>query len=318
MAIEEGLNVKLVLIPDNEDPDSYVKKTGATSFREFVEANKKDFVIFQLEVMLKEAGNETAKRSSVVNQVAETLSKFYKPEDFTKQQDYIRQCSTILKIDEGGLTNLVNKFKREKITKEASRQTYETAPSPIAWDNKVESDEVSALLIEDEYHERDLLRVLLEYGLLQWDEEKTMADHIFEELQHYAIESPNLDNLLNIYKDYYYKGLQPSSKTLLYYEDEAVRKLVINLTMQKFELSLNWDSKMEGMKINNRDISRQDVEKSLNYFKLRKIKKMFDENQRDFEKAKTYEEQIDLIKIHNVLKEEEQKITRLFGTVIFK
>jgi DNA primase len=88
--------------------------------------------------------------------------------------------------------------------------------------------------------------------------------------------------------------------------------------MQKFELSLNWDSKMEGMKINNRDISRQDVEKSLNYFKLRKIKKMFDENQRDFEKAKTYEEQIDLIKIHNVLKEEEQKITRLFGTLIFK
>ncbi|HEX8675954.1 MAG TPA: DNA primase, partial [Segetibacter sp.] len=128
----------------------------------------------------------------------------------------------------------------------------------------------------------------------------------------------NLDNLLNIYKDNYYKGLQPSSKTLLYYEDEAVRKLVINLTMQKFELSLNWDSKMEGMKINNRDISRQDVEKSLNYFKLRKIKKMFDENQRDFEKAKTYEEQIDLIKIHNILKEEEQKITRSFGTVIFK
>ena len=318
MAIEEGLNVKLVLIPDNEDPDSYVKKTGPTSFREFVEANKKDFVIFQLEVMLKEAGNETVKRSAVVNQIAETLSKFYKPEDFTKQQDYIRQCSAILKIDEGGLTNLVNKFKREKITKEESRQTYETAPSPLARDNKVETDEVSALLIEDEYHERDVLRVLLEYGLLQWDEEKTMADHIFEELQHYTIESPNLDNLLNIYKDYYYKGLQPSSKTLLYYEDEAVRKLVINLTMQKFELSLNWDSKMEGMKINNRDISRQDVEKSLNYFKLRKIKKMFDENQRDFEKAKTYEEQIDLIKIHNILKEEEQKITRSFGTVIFK
>ncbi|HKG68677.1 MAG TPA: toprim domain-containing protein, partial [Segetibacter sp.] len=318
MAIEEGLNVKLVLIPDNEDPDSYVKKTGPTSFREFVEANKKDFVIFQLEVMLKEAGNETVKRSAVVNQIAETLSKFYKPEDFTKQQDYIRQCSAILKIDEGGLTNLVNKFRREKITKEESRQTYETAPSPLARDNKVETDEVSALLIEDEYHEVDVLRVLLEYGLLQWDEEKTMADHIFEELQHHTIESPNLDNLLNIYKDYYYKGLQPSSKTLLYYEDEAVRKLVINLTMQKFELSLNWDSKMEGMKINNRDISRQDVEKSLNYFKLRKIKKMFDENQRDFEKAKTYEEQIDLIKIHNILKEEEQKITRSFGTVIFK
>lgn len=318
MALEEGLNVKLVLIPENEDPDSYVKKTGTTSFREFIEANKKDFVLFQLEVMLKEAGNETAKRSAVVNHIAETLSKFYKAEDFTKQQDYIRQCSAILKIDEGGLTNLVNKFKREKITKEENRQTYETAPPPLLQDNKVETCEVSSLLVEDEYQERDLLRALLEYGLLQWDEEKTMAEYIFEELQHYTIENADLDNLLTIYKDHYYKGLRPSSKTLLYYEDEAIRKLVINLSVQKYELSSNWDAKMEGMNINNRDISRQDVLMSLNYFKLRKIKKMFDENQKDIGKAGTFEEQIDLIKIHKVLKDEEQKITQLLGTVIFK
>lgn len=318
MALEEGLNVKLVLIPDNEDPDSYVKKTGATAFREFIEANKKDFIIFQLEVMLKDAGNETGKRSAVVNHVAETLSKFYKAEDFTKQQDYIRQCSAILKIDEGGLTNLVNKFKREKITKEENRQIPAAPPPPSAEDNKPETDEVSSLLIEDDYQERDLLRALLEYGLLQWDEEKTMADYIFEELQHYTIENAELDHLLTVYKDHYYKGLQPSSKTLLYYEDETIRKLVINLSVQKYELSPNWDAKMEGMKINNRDISRQDVVMSLNYFKLRKIKKMFDENQKDIEKAGTFEEQMDLIKIHKVLKDEEQKITRVLGTVIFK
>lgn len=318
MALEEGLNVKLVLIPDNEDPDSYVKKTGATAFREFIEANKKDFIIFQLEVMFKDAGNETGKRSAVVNHVAETLSKFYKAEDFTKQQDYIRQCSAILKIDEGGLTNLVNKFKREKITKEENRQIPAAPPPPSAEDNKPETDEVSSLLIEDDYQERDLLRALLEYGLLQWDEEKTMADYIFEELQHYTIENAELDHLLTVYKDHYYKGLQPSSKTLLYYEDETIRKLVINLSVQKYELSPNWDAKMEGMKINNRDISRQDVVMSLNYFKLRKIKKMFDENQKDIEKAGSFEEQMELIKIHKVLKDEEQKITRVLGTVIFK
>ena len=73
MAIEEGLNVKLVLIPNNEDPDSYVKQIGATAFKEFVEANKKDFIIFQLEVMLKDAGTDTAKKSAVVNHIAELL-----------------------------------------------------------------------------------------------------------------------------------------------------------------------------------------------------------------------------------------------------
>ncbi|HSU51017.1 MAG TPA: DNA primase, partial [Segetibacter sp.] len=122
MALEEGLNVKLVLIPDNEDPDSYVKKIGATPFIEFIQANKKDFIIFQLEVMLKDAGSDTAKKSIVVNQIAETLSKFHRAEDFTKQQDYIRQCASILKIDEGGLTTLVNKLKREKLTRDETRQ----------------------------------------------------------------------------------------------------------------------------------------------------------------------------------------------------
>jgi DNA primase len=318
MALEEGLNVKLVLIPDNEDPDSYVKKIGATAFREFIDENKKDFIIFQLEVMLKDAGTDTAKKSSVVNHVAETLSKFNRAEDFTKQQDYVRQCSAILKIDEGGLTTLVNKFKRDRLAKDENRQ-FQQNIVPIS--ETLSNDEVpdsEMLLVNDEFQERNLLRVLLEYGLLQWDEEKTIAEYIFEELEHYHIENTELDNLLNIYRDYFYKGLQPSAKTMLYHDDENVRKLVINLSIQQYELSPNWDSKMEGMNINNRDVSKQDVVMSLNYFKLRKIKKMFDENQRDLEKAATFEEQMNLIKIHKVLKEEEQKITGQLGTVIFK
>jgi len=319
MALEEGLNVRLVLIPDNEDPDSYVKKIGATPFREFVDANKKDFIIFQLEVMLKDAGNETAKRSAVVNQVAETLSKFHKAEDFTKLQDYIRQCSSILNIDEAGLTNLVNKFKRDKIVKEESRQGQQHATPEAITDNPpVETDDTTTLFLNDGYQEKNLLRVLLEYGLLQWNEEQTIAEYIFDELEQYSIENPELDHLLNVYREQFAAGLQPSSKNLLYHEEEAVRKLVINLSVQQFELSPRWDSKLEGMNINNRDISKQDVTKSLNYFKLRKIKKMFDENQKDIEKAATFEDQMNLIKIHKVLKDEEQKITTLLGTVIFK
>jgi DNA primase len=75
MALEESLNVRLVLIPDNEDPDSYVNKVGAKAFNEFVAASKKDFIIFQLEVMLQEAGHDVNKKSTVVNQVAETLAR---------------------------------------------------------------------------------------------------------------------------------------------------------------------------------------------------------------------------------------------------
>jgi DNA primase len=318
MALEEGLNVKLVLIPDKEDPDSYVNKVGATAFRSFIDANKKDFVIFQLEVMLKEAGNETAKRSTVVNHIAETLSKINKAEDFTKQQDYIRQCSNILKIDEGGLTNLVNKYKREKIAKEERVQPPHVREEQNWNETHIETDDTTGLVNGDEIHERNLLRVLLDYGLQQWDEEITIAEHIFEELQHFTIDTPDLENLLNIYRDLYYGGQQPTSKTLLYAEDEKIRNLVISLNVHQYELSPNWDTIMEGMNINNRDTSRQDVISSLNYFKLPKLKKMFQENQRDMEAASTYEEQLSLIKVHQILQEEMKKITHPVGTVVIK
>ncbi|HEY0751909.1 MAG TPA: DNA primase, partial [Chitinophagaceae bacterium] len=127
MALEEGLNVKLVLVPDKDDPDSYLQKVGPNAFKEFVSANKKDFILFQLEVTLKEAGSDSNKKAEVVNTVAETISKIDRVEDFTKQQDYIRQCSQILHIDEAGLTTLVNKFIRNRIALAEKKLPFEEA-----------------------------------------------------------------------------------------------------------------------------------------------------------------------------------------------
>ena len=318
MALEEGLNVKLVLIPDNEDPDSYVRKIGVTPFREFIDAHKKDFILFQLDVMLKDAGNDTAKKATVVNQVAETLSKFQKAEDFTKQQDYIRQCSAILKIDESGFTNLVNKYKRDKITKDENRQQQDVRETQEIPTQVPEEDYSAGLFMTDENQERHLLKLLLEYGLREWDEDRTIADYIFEETEQFTVEQTDLNNLLAVYKEQYYADMQPTAKNLLYHDNDEIRKLAVSLSVQQHELSANWDVKMEGMNINNRDTSRQDVMMSLNYFKLRKIKKMFDQNQQELEKATSFDEQMNLIKIHKVLKEEERKITSQLGTVIFK
>ena len=317
MALEEGLNVRLVLIPDNEDPDSYVNKVGVTEFRRFVEINKKDFILFQLEVMLKDAGSDTSKKAAVVNQVAETLSKINKAEDFTKQQDYIRQCSAILKIDEGGLNNLVNKYKRDKIEKDEKKHNFESSSFKVEKGENA-SDDIIDLIYNDDLQEKNVLRVLLEYGLLPWDEEKTMADYIFAELDFFHFDNPELEHTLEVYREQYQNGLQPTGKSLLYHEDPAIRQIVTNIDIHPYELSPNWDKVLEGLNITNRDVSRQDVVMSTNYFKLRKIKKMFEENQRDMERATQYDEQLSLIRIHQQLKEEEQKITNLLGTVILK
>lgn len=320
MALEESLNVRLVLIPDNEDPDSYVNKVGAKAFNEFVAASKKDFIIFQLEVMLKEAGNDVTKKSSVVNQIAETLSKINRAEDFTRQQDYIRQCSGLLRIDETGLTNLVNKYKRDKISKDEKKLSIEESNFLLQQAQQPEDvpdDDTRFLFNQDEAHERNILRVLLEYGLRVWDENRNMADFIFEELEQFHFDNAELEKLFEEYRTWYQQGLEPTTKTLLYHENEQIRNLVVSISMFPFELSQKWDEVMETMNIVNRDTSIHDVLMSVNFYKLRKIKKMFDQNQRDMENA-PLDEQMRLIEVHKQLKEIERELTKQLGTVIIK
>jgi DNA primase len=314
MALEEGLNVKLVLIPDNEDPDSYVKKVGTSAFKKFIDANKKDFILFQLEILLKEAGGDITKKNDAVNQIAESLSRINKAEDFTRRNAYIHECAAVLKIDENGLINLVNKYINDRLTKqETSKPTAEEITEvPVA-----EKDD-DLFFRPDELQEKNLIRVLLEYGMNDWDGSTTIAEHIFKELDHFRFDNADMAMLYEVCKTQYEQGYNPSAKTLLYHENEKIRTLVINVTLFPFELSRRWDEKLENIKVNNVDTSIQDVILSLNYFKLHKIKKMFEENQRDIEQTASWPEMVKLLEIHKYLKATEREITEQLGTVIMK
>jgi len=159
---------------------------------------------------------------------------------------------------------------------------------------------------------------LLEYGLNKWNDERTIAEHIFQELDQFRFDNNEMKNLYEVYRNQYEQGLNPSAKTLLYHEDSTIRTLVVNVTLFPFELSRRWDEKLENIKVNDVDTSFQDVAMSLNYFKLRKIKRMFEQNQRDMEQTKNWNEMLQLMELHKQLKEEERKITGQLGTVIIK
>lgn len=161
------------------------------------------------------------------------------------------------------------------------------------------------------------MRVLYEYGLKPYDESRTIAAYIFEELENYPIENATYEKLIDLYKEAYNKGLEPTTKTMLYHDDASIRELLINISLFPFELSNRWDEILPNMNIVNKDVSISDTEMSLNYFKLRKIKKMFEQNQRDMETA-SFEEQLKLIELHKQLKEFEIAITKQLGTVILR
>lgn len=319
MALEEGLNVQLVLIPDNEDPDSYVNKVGPDAFRAFVQSAKKDFILFQLEVQLKEVGNDLNKKNSLVNQMAETLSKINKAEDFTKLQEYVRKCADILRIDETGLTQLVNKFKRDKIVKEEKKMAYDEAAilMPNFQQETQDLDNIDLVLDKDFLHEKNLVRLLIEYGNEFVADGKMVSSWIAEELEPFPLDNQDMIQLVKIYFEWKAAGKMPNHKTLQYHDDPHIQQLVMGLFEPEHELSLRWNEKL-GIKKVVADISYQhEVEVSLLYYKLRKIKKMIRQNQEDMEKVNG-EEQIQLLHIHKHLKDAERELTKIIGTVIFK
>ena len=124
---------------------------------------------------LKDAGSDTNKKAEVVNQIAETISRINKAEDFTKQQDYIKQCSEILKIDESGLHALVNKFIRNQISSHRKKLCHLRKQDFMKKMQKKHRKRIMMirlliLLFKDELQEREVARILLEHGTKYWDD----------------------------------------------------------------------------------------------------------------------------------------------------
>src|SRR5688572_218014 len=251
LALEESLNVKLVLIPDNEDPDSYINKSGAAAFIQFVRRNKKDFIIFQLEVGLKDAGNDSSKKSGLVNQIAETISKINKAEDFTKQQDYIKQCSEILKIDEAGMHSLVNKFIRDRIATQERKllpDSYRDEETKKQEENARKAEQTNyddatfSLLLKDELQKRELARILLEHGIKRWDDSRLVAEHIFEEMMDESlIDNPDVLLLMTAFKDMIRKNsVGPDKNYFVYHADNRLSSFAVSLLNFPYEESERW------------------------------------------------------------------------------
>ncbi len=320
LAFEESLQVKLVLIPGQEDPDSYVRKIGAPAFRDFIASNKKDFILFQLETSLAAATGDSNKKAQLVSQIAETISRINKAEDFTRQQDYIRRSSELLKIDEIGLNTLVNKFIRERIGKLENRTA---AQEPLTDLNQPPSifidEELNELLNRDEQQERAIIRSLLEFGLKSWDTEKRVADYLLPEFEDEDMfDNKNLIRILQLYKTWYDQGLEPTARNFLYHEDQELGALVVSIMEFPYEVSENWKTYYEG-KIPTRDeLYREEVGSTLTYLKLRKIQRLMDMNQRDLEKSKNGDEQIMYMQTHLHLKQMEKELMGKSGTVIVK
>ncbi|HEU4576156.1 MAG TPA: DNA primase, partial [Chitinophagaceae bacterium] len=305
-----------------------------------------------LDIALQDAAADSTKKAAVVNQVAETISKINKAEDFTKQQDYIRQCAQLLKIDESGLHALVNKFIRNRIVTQEKALPFEEAKKHEDNARTAEqtdyTDATFNLLFKDELQEREFARILIEYGNLRWNESQRVAEYIFNEvLDESLLDNGTILKLIRSYRDEMAQhGQQVDKNFFIYHPDTEISSLSVALLNFPYEESEHWrreysqstgyqkqlfeqsyenfirtlDQKNEKelMRFLKMDEDRtlEQVTSAINYFLLRKIRKMLLENQKDLEKPHTAAEFETLQKTHEHLKKMEQEITRQTGTVI--
>jgi len=353
LALEEGMAVKLVLIPDGDDPDSYVNKLGAAAFREFVNKNKKDVILFQLEVALKEAGTDSAQKAAVVNRIAESISKINKAEDFTKQQDYIKDCAAILKIEEAGLHHLVNKFIRDRISQQEKKLSFEEAK--LFEENAKQSaatdfdDATYSLLFKDDLQEKEVARILLEFGNRRWINDSTVADFIFEEIDESLLENEQVKGLFQAYRNEVQMGNPPKGpQSFIHYPDQLISTFAVSLLQLPHEESSRWRqdfSQTQGYQSSlfekeyedfittlspekkeelldflqsEEDKSPEAIRSAIHYLKLRKIKRMLLENQKDLENERSENEINVMLQTHEHLKKVERSLAATVGSVIIR
>ncbi len=319
IALEVGLNVKLVLLPENHDPDSFIREQGAAGFKQFVSQNKKDFIVFKLEASLQEAKGDQLKKSQLINEIAETISKINKVEEFSKQQDYIKRCAQLLQIEEAGLIALVNKKIRAHIGKKKTDEEREELKrlETDATPEQIHQPNEALLLTQKDYkQEMGLIRVLMQYGNREYDANTSVAEHIFSLIQAEDFVNQKWTKLFELYKKVYEDSLQfPDLKSFTHEADDNISQAAIEAIQLDldFEPSKNWLEKHHIDIPSREETFLEDVEKTIDYFYLRKIKSFYKTYIEDL-KSLNYDEHEEDIKVTQIslleIKEREREILK--------
>ena len=322
MALSQSFNVQLALLPAGEDPDSYVQKHGKSGFDAYIKSHKRDVIGFRLEVGLKEAGDDPVKKNKLVNEVAESIARINKAEDFTLQQHYIREASRLLTIDEGGLINLVNKYLRERLDSE-SRQRKKDDVIPDSPANTYITDPSGEKEVPvtspHEKQEWALIKLLLESGAMPYDETCTVADLVAKRVDPALIETTAARALFDAY--YVYRtdyGIPPTISYFVTHPDPAIQHRIAVLLHTNDEVSHNWKDIYGIDTMHGEDQYIHDVDSTLTFFELKKLKHMQSTLSRRLREEKDEQRIIKLTHLYLQLKKDEQDILKKGGIVIVK
>ena len=318
IVLEQGLNVKLVLLPDSEDPDSFVKKNGTDATLDFIQKKQQDFILFKATQGIEEVKNDPVKKSEVIKDIVESIAKV---DDNIKRQLYIKHCADIVEMPENILVNEVNKIRTQQFKK--SKDFNQEDANAINDFVKTEVDHSQQTVSKTPalYHqEKDIIRVLLEHGDKEMTEEYSVAEYVIFEMVDVEFKTEVFGKIVKLYLDaYQHEKPLEEVKNLNNITDADVKNCLVELMSSPYELSPNWFDKHE---IVVKDVNRTyktdviSMMQRFRYFKTMEVLKLVQQKKKEAYDSGRFEEGIAVTLKEMALIEEKKQLAKEIQTVI--
>ena len=272
MILEEGLNVRVIPLPEGEDPDSWSKKLSAKEFAEYLKKNEQDFISFKTLLLMEEIEHDPVRKAGLINDVIGSISVI--PDTVTRSV-YIKECARMLDTEERILYSQVYRLRKKKAEDRYNRETRQE-------EIRLQSTPLPSFIMEvySEAQEKILIRFLLQYGnekLFEIQDEHSgmeyisVAEYIVNEILNDELEFKNLlyRKIFEEVNNLILKGEVIEIKHFVNHEDSAVSQLAVDLLSSPYTLSRV--HKRKGAMVETEDmLLKKNVPKALTEYK-RKI-----------------------------------------------
>ena len=247
MFLEEGFNVKVVLLPDGEDPDSYAQSHNASDFIEYIQSHQTDFIRFKSTLLKEEAGGDPQKRAALIKDITQSIAQI---PDMITRQVYIKDSADKLMINEQLLTSEVMRLRHDKAT-EAEKQRKEQEQMAAFAEDAEQTALAASLSLQQNKKQnklaenyRNLLQVIVRYGertlYVQADGQPVLAgEYIIAQLSADAIAAPDAlcQTVINEYLAHRHDAGFVAETFFKFHTNPAVSSLAVDLIADRYQLS---------------------------------------------------------------------------------
>ena len=322
MILEEGMNVRIVVLPPEDDPDSFVQNNPIEVVTKYLEDNARDFIGFKTNLLLKDAQNDPIKRATVIKDIVETISVIPDP---IYRATYIKECSRTLEMPEQTLTNEVNKILRAKYRKQLgldpkqdAQLSYQEYQTYQPQQQQVEPKDTTPVGF---FQEQELVKLLLTHGgeTIEIDDYNTpIASLIIDDLKNDGLlfRDPTHKKIFDAFDRGLDTGTLPTAQDFISSEDQDVAVLAANLLSSQYKLD---DWKRHRIVVKTED----DVLKKTVIMSILRFKDMVIEDRRtavvkELQETSNPDDQLILLQKKKKLDDIRTRINRDLGIVITK